>query len=354
MASRLQLEIRLSAIARNMEVIRRRAGQCQILAVIKADAYGLGALKMGAFLKTQGVSSFGVATLDEALELRPLGMPIQILGALLPEETAAAIEAGIRCPVDSFATAERISKEAVRQGKTADCDVAVDTGMGRLGILADGRAAEEIRRIAALPNLALNGLFSHFSSAWEPDGKYSQLQLERFLKIYNELGMSFSRVHHAASEGILLVDRAMEPPFTQVRAGLGMYTNALTLKARIGAVRHMPAGSFLSYSRTCKLEKDTVVGVVCAGYADGIPQILSNKGEMTVHGKRCAILGRVCMDYTLLDLSGVPEVQTGDVVECFGTGENSVTPEQWGVWKETHLHDILCAISPRVERVYLP
>ncbi len=354
MASRLQLEISLQGIARNMAEIRRRAGNCKILAVIKADAYGLGALKMGEFLKTQGVSSFGTATLDEALQLLPLGMPIQILGALLPEETAPAVAAGLRCPVDSFATAERISKEAVRQGKIADCDIAVDTGMGRLGILADEHAADEIRRIAALPNLALNGLFSHFSSAWEPDGKYSALQLERFLKLYRELDMKFQRVHHAASEGIMLVDRAMEEPFSQVRAGLGMYAKALTLKARIGAVRQMPAGSFLSYSRTCQLKKDTTVGVVCAGYADGIPQILSNKGEMVVGGKRCAILGRVCMDYTLLDLSGVPGVQVGDVVECFGTGENSVTPEQWGVWKETHLHDILCAISPRVDRVYLP
>lgn len=354
MASRLQLEIDLQAIARNMAHIRRRAGNCRILAVIKADAYGLGALKMGAFLKTQGVSSFGTATVDEALALQPLQMPVQILGALLPEETAPAVAAGLRCPVDSFATAERISKEAVKQGKIADCDIAVDTGMGRLGILADDRAAEEIRRIATLPNLALNGLFSHFSSAWEPDGQYSALQLERFLQLYRSLGMTFQRVHHAASEGILLVDRAMQEPFSQVRAGLGMYTNALTLKARIGAVRQMPAGSFLSYSRTCQLKKDTVVGVVCAGYADGIPQILSNKGEMLVGGKRCPILGRVCMDYTLLDLTGVDHVQTGDEVECFGTGENSVTPEQWGVWKETHLHDILCAISPRVERVYLP
>ncbi|MBO5690064.1 MAG: alanine racemase [Lentisphaeria bacterium] len=354
MASRLRLEISQSAIARNMDVIRHRAGQCRILAVIKANAYGLGALKMGAYLKTQGVSCFGAATLDEALELLPLGMPVQILGALLPEETAPAVKAGLRCPVDSFATAERISREAVRQGKTADCDIAVDTGMGRLGILADGSAAEEIRRIAALPNLALNGLFSHFSSAGEADGAYSKLQLERFLKLYKELNMPFTRVHHAASEGILMVDRAMEPPFTQVRAGLGMYANALTLKARIGAVRHMPAGSFLSYSRTCKLAKDTVVGVVCAGYADGIPQILSNKGEMIVKGKRCAILGRVCMDYTLLDLSGVPDVQTGDEVVCFAPGENAVTPEQWGVWKGTHLHDILCAISPRVERAWLP
>ena len=354
MASRLQLEIDLQQIARNMAEIRRRAGNCRILAVIKADAYGLGALKMGAFLKTQGVDSFGTATLDEALALLPLNMPIQILGALLPEETAPAVEANLRCPIDSFATAERISKEAVRQGKIADCDIAIDTGMGRLGILADDHAADEIRRIAALPNLALNGLFSHFSSAGEPDGQYSKLQLERFLQVYRELGLKFQRVHHAASEGIMRVDRAMEEPFSQVRAGLGMYAGALTLKARIGAVRHMPSGSFLSYSRTCRLKKDTTVGVVCAGYADGIPQILSNRGQMVVGGKRCAILGRVCMDYTLLDLSGIPGVQTGDIVECFGAGENSVTPEEWGVWKETHLHDILCAISPRVDRIYLP
>lgn len=353
MASRLQLTIDLSRIARNMAEIRRHAGDCRILAVIKADAYGLGALPMGAFLKTQGVSSFGVATLDEALELLPLGIPIQILGALLPEETAPAVAAGIRCPVDSFATAERISREAVRQGKIADCDIAVDTGMGRLGILADSDAAGEIRRIAGLPNLALNGLFSHFSSAGEPDGKYTALQLERFLALHQALAMPFTRVHHAASEGILLVDRAVQPPFTQVRAGLGMYTRALTLKARLGAVRMMPAGSFLSYSRTCQLTQDTPVGVVCAGYADGIPQILSNKGEMLVKGKRCGILGRVCMDYTLIDLTDVPDAATGDEVECFGTGEHSVTPEQWGVWKETHLHDILCAISPRVERIYI-
>lgn len=354
MASRLQLSVDTDAVARNMEHIRRRAGNCAILAVIKANAYGLGALQMGGFLKKQGASAFGAATLDEALALVPLGLPVQILGALLPEEIAPAVAAGLRCPVDSPETAERLSKEAVRQGKTVDCEIAVDTGMGRLGLIAGDDAAAAIRRIAGLPNLELNGLYAHFSSAGEPHGEYTALQLKRFLDLFRKLDMPFKRVHHAATEGIELVDEAVRPPFTQVRAGLGMYRDALTLSARLGAVRRLKKGSFLGYSRTYRLERDSTIGVVCAGYADGIPLALSNRGEMLVRGRRCPVRGRVSMDYTLIDLSDVPDAAYGDPVECFGHGPGSVRPEDWGVIKGTHLHDILCAISPRTARVFLP
>ena len=352
MASRLQLTVDLGKIAENMAFIRRRAGACRILAVIKADAYGLGALRMGEFLKNQGASAFGAATIDEALELLPLGLPVQILGALLPEEIAPAVAAGLRCPVDGYATAERLSREAARQGKNVDCELAVDTGMGRLGMVAGDDAVREIRRIAELPNLELNGLYAHFSSAGEPGGEYTAWQIGRFLELYRKLGMRFKRVHHAASEGIELVDAATQPPFTQVRAGLGMYRDALTLTARLGAVRRLKAGSFLGYSRTCRLDHDAVIGVVCAGYADGIPLALTNRGEMLVRGRRCPVRGRVAMDYTLIEVTDVPDAAYGDPVECFGTGPDSVRPEDWGKLKSTHLHDILCAISPRVERVH--
>jgi len=354
MASRLQLAVDTGVIARNMAHIRRRAGNCAVLAVIKADAYGLGALRMGEFLKTQGVTAFGAATIDEALALVPLGLPVQILGALLPEEIAPAVAAGLRCPVDSYATAERLSREAVKQQKTVDCEIAVDTGMGRLGLVAGDDAIAEIRRIAGLPNLELNGIYAHFSSAGEPEGEYTALQLKRFLELFRKLDMPFKRVHHAATEGIELVDAAAQPPFTQVRAGLGMYRDALTLTARLGAVRRLKKGSFLGYSRTCQLERDATIGVVCAGYADGIPLALSNRGEMLVRGHRCPVRGRVSMDYTLIDLSAVPDAAYGDPVECFGHGPESVRSEDWGVLKDTHLHDILCAVSPRVERIFRP
>ncbi len=352
MSSRLQLEIHLKKIALNMAEIRRHAGNCAILAVIKADAYGLGALRMGSFLRDHGASAFGAATIDEALELKKQGLPVQILGALLPDEIAPAVAAGLRCPVDTFETASRLNNEAGKQGKTVDCELAIDTGMGRLGMVAE-EALPEIRRIAALPNLALNGIYAHFSSAEEPGGAYSAFQLERFLKLYKVLGMDFQRVHHAASGGIMLVPEAVRPPFNQVRAGLVMYRNALTLKGKLGAVRRLKAGSFLGYGRTYQLKHDAVIGVLCAGYADGVPLAVSNRGEMLVRGRRCPVVGRVCMDYTLLDVTAVPDVSYADTVELFGFGENSVTPEEWGVMKSTHLHDILCSITPRTERVYV-
>lgn len=367
--SRVNLEVNLNTLAENFMEIRRRVAPCRLMAVLKANAYGLGVLPVAEVVKSAGAYAFGVAEINEALELAPLGLPVQILGNLLPDEIAPAVEYGIVCPLNDLEMARMISAEAVRQNRRVRCAVTVDSGMGRLGMPAEN-AAEQILAMRTLPNLDIQGIYSHFSSAFWRYDDYSLGQLAAFKVLLSQLareGMTFSDIHMAASDALNNFPESTHAPFTVARCGINMYgyydnevrqsmrlSPVVELKTRLAAVRILAAGSCIGYGRMHRLARPTRVGTIAAGYADGLPLALSNRGYVLVNGELCPVLGRISMDYTTISLENAPEAKPGDEVVCIGRQKDRFIPfEEWAQLKGTHVYDLLCSIGMRVHRRYL-
>ena len=371
MKHRVRVEIDLKALARNYRRIVARVKPARVLCVLKANAYGLG---VGAFAKTlrdAGCTMFGVAEPFEALELkkclRGAEADVQILSSVLPDEISAMVKAGIILPVIDFATAKLISDAAVRAGKTARVHFKIDTGMGRLGILADD-AADVMERVRALPGLDCEGVFTHCPMAYDPKDPFTKHQIARFRSLVAEAavrGISFRKVHMAASDAINNFPETAKAPFTMVRTGINLHGSfdpngrkalnvepVLSLRTRVAQVRELPAGTTLGYGRTWCLAQPTKVATISAGYADGLPLALTNRGHVFIGGRRCKIIGRISMDYTTVDVSDVSGVKAGDEVVCFGScGRDSITPDDWAMLKGTHAYDIICSLGSRVQRV---
>ncbi|MBQ9775109.1 MAG: alanine racemase [Lentisphaeria bacterium] len=359
MASRVTIEVDTDGLAHNVRTIRDRVAPCGLTAVLKANAYGMGVPRIAPVVRDNGAVMFGAATVGEAVELRSYGLPVQVLGNLLPDEAAPAVEHGIICPLNDLEAARRVSAEAVRQQKIAECAVAVDSGMGRLGLVA-AHAAEEILAIGKLPNLAVKGIYSHFSSAGDPEDDYSLKQLASFKEVLKQLaaaGVNFEKIHIAASDGLNNFPACLQPPFTHARCGINLYgyyapamplKEVVTVRTRIAAVRKLSAGSFVGYCRTHRLKEDTLVGTVAIGYADGVPLALSNRGRVLIDGKSCPILGRVSMDYITVSLNSVPEARCGDEVVCIGSQKGQmISAKEWADLAGTHVYDILCGLRSR-------
>ena len=371
MKRRVTVEIDLDALARNYRRIAARAGAAKVLCVLKANAYGLG---VGAFAHTLakvGCTMFGVAEPFEALELkkclRGRNADVQILSSVLPDEIPAMVRAGVILPVIDLATARLISAAAVRAKTVARVHFKIDSGMGRLGILADD-ALDVIEKVVSLPALDCEGIFSHCPMAYEPKDPFTKRQIARFRRLVADAarrGFVFGKVHLAASDAINNFPEAARPPFNVVRTGINLHGSfdpngrralkvepVLTLKTRVAQVRELPAGTTLGYGRTWCLNAPTRVATISAGYADGLPLALTNRGYVFIGGKRCPIIGRISMDYTTVDVSEVPGVKAGDEVICFGRcGRDAITPDDWAAIKGTHAYDIICSLGSRVERV---
>ncbi len=362
--ARVRYRIDLRQLQENFAVLRRHAGECRLMPVLKYDAYGLGALKIGETLKSAGAVRFAGATLDEALELQKLGLPVQILGLLLADEIAETVNAGIIAPVANLSVAKQLSREACRQQKSVRIAVKLDTGMGRAGFMYD-KAADMIAEIVKLPGLEPDSLFSHFSTAHQPDIFFAELQMDRFCMVHETLrqaGINFPNCHHAAGDAVLKLPRSVRKPFNMARPGGNMYGDDFSgicrqiveLQTVVGDIREIPAGGSINYFRTFIADKPLKAAVLPAGYADGIPLALSNRGKVLISGRECPILGRVTMDYTVVDISGVPGVQIGDPVILLGrSGDREITVNSWGNLKNTHGHDIWCAIGKRAVREYI-
>lgn len=366
--SRVKLEVDLGKLSENFLEIRRRVAPARVAAVLKANAYGLGVLPVAETVRAAGAAMFGVAEINEAIELVPLGLPVQILGNLLPDEIAPAVEYGLICPLNDLEMARRISAEAVRQNRVVRGAVTVDSGMGRLGLQV-AEAAPEILAMRGLPNLELHAIYSHFSTAYLRYDDYSLQQLARFKTLLAELadaGLTFPEVHMAASDALNNFPESTRPPFTLARCGINMYgyydnsvqqsmqlAPVVELKTRLAAVRTLRAGASIGYGRMHRLLRDTRVGTIAAGYADGLPLALSNRGYVLVRGRLCPVLGRISMDYTTISLDDVPEAVPGDEVVCFGRqGDRFLPLEEWAQLKGTHAYELLCSIGTRVRRVY--
>ena len=373
MKRRVEVEIDLKALVRNYRKIAAHVKPMKVLCVLKANAYGLGVAAYAQALYAAGCRQFGVAEPFEALELiKVLGrtkrtFEVQMLSSVLPDEIPEMVKAGVILPVTDLAEAKLVSEAAVRAKRTVKVHFKIDSGMGRLGILAQD-AIEVMRGVKSLPSVDCEGIFSHCPMAYEPHDPFTKGQIRRFVdlvKAAEKEGLVFKKVHMAASDAINNFPATAKAPFTQVRTGINLHGSfdpygrkalkvepVLTLKTRVAQVRELPAGTTLGYGRTWCLNAPTKVATISAGYADGLPLALTNRGFVFIGGKRCKIIGRISMDYTTVDVSDVPDVKAGDEVICFGKcGKDSITPDDWAALKGTHAYDIICSLGTRVQRV---
>ena len=373
MKRRVWVEIDLDALRRNYGKIASRVKPAKVLCVLKANAYGLGVADYAGALASTDCAGFGVAEPFEALELqgvlKRLGVTkdVQVLSSILPDEIDDMVKAGVTLPAIDLATAKLVSSAAVRRRKTAKVHLKLDTGMGRLGVpVAD--APEVARQIAALPGLDLEGVFSHFPMAYDPEDPFTNRQVAAFRDFLGRAaadGIAFRKVHIAASDAINNFPQCAKPPFNMVRTGINLHGSfdpngrkalkvepVLTLKTRVAQVRDLPAGTTLGYGRTWCLREPTRIATISAGYADGLPLALTNRGHVLIGGAVCPVVGRISMDYATVDVSGAPGVKAGDEVVCLGrSGRRSVTPDDWARLKGTHAYDIICSLGTRVRRV---
>lgn len=373
MKRRVSVEVDLAALKRNYAKISARVKPARVLSVLKANAYGLGVVEYAKALYDAGCRQFGVAEPHEALELRKIlkstrnDAEVQILSSILPDEILPMVKLGVILPVTDFASAKLISKAAQKLDKIAKVHIKIDTGMGRLGIPVID-AFNTILEIVRLPNLDCEGIFSHCAMAYDPKDPATLRQINLFKALIAELkreGVIFRKIHIAASDAINNFPEAIKKPFNVVRTGINLHGSfdpngrkalklepVLTLKTRVAQVRELPAGTTLGYGRTWCLNEPTKIATISAGYADGFPLAISNRGFVFIGGKRCKILGRISMDYTTVDVTDVPKVKSGDEVICFGKcGDDSITPDDWAEIKGTHAYDIICSLGSRVERV---
>ena len=365
---RIRADIDLDAIARNIKAVQKglRKG-VKTCAVIKADGYGHGAIPISERIKDL-VDFFAVATIDEALELRKNGIfhPILILGFTHPSFNEDAIRNDIRLTVFDYDTAKKISHDAAALKKTARIHIKVDTGMSRIGFPANEESIQTIKKIQALPNLEIEGLFTHLFAADERSKASAMKQIMKFGEFFNDLekaGVSIPIKHCSNSAAAINLNLAN---FDMVRLGVviyGMYPSryvhqiplrpALSLKSYVSMVKTLKAGASVSYGATWTAEQDTVVATVPVGYADGYMRILSNRGYVLINGKKAPIIGRVCMDQFMVDVTKIKKVKQFDEVVLIGKQKDKeITAEEIAELAETINYEITCSLSPRVPRLY--
>lgn len=370
--SRVCAEISLDAIDHNIEVMKNRLAEgTSICAVIKADAYGHGALQIAGRLGSNpAVWGFACATSDEAASLRRNGItkPVILLGYTFEECYEDILTYDLRPCLFDTDSARRLSLAAQAAGKTVRVHLAVDTGMGRIGFFPDEAAAREAEEISRLPGLEIEGLFTHFARADEPSGEPAEIQFrkyELFRKMLQERGIR-PAVCHVSNSAALMRFRQMNMDL--VRAGITLYglmpsgevasemgdlMPVMTIRSHVSYVKTLPAGSPVSYGGTYVTGRETRIATIPVGYADGYPRGLSNKGYVLIHGQKAPVTGRVCMDQFMVDVSGIPDVKTGDEVVLLGTQERErITAEELGDLSGRFNYELVCCISRRVPRNY--
>ena len=369
--SRVTLEVSLGAVAGNFRAVQARVAPLGVIAVLKADAYGLGMSRIAERLGREGAAGIATAELREALAAQEATggkVPVGILGSLMPDEIGPAVRAGIRIPLSDLDEARAVSAAARKCGRMARCHVALDTGMSRVGVALED-AEETVPRFAALPGIELEGLYSHFPTANVPGDGATLAQVRAVKALVRRLaakGVRFAALHVANSDGVNNVPAACRAPFTHVRTGINLHGSfdplgaralalkpVFTLRARLAQVRLVRAGRTIGYGRTWTAPRDVLVGTVAAGYADGLPLALSNRGSILVHGQLCPVVGRICMDFTTVLLDQVPDARPGDEAVCLGRqGGREIGIDEWATLKGTHAYEVLCAIGSRVRRTY--
>lgn len=371
--SRVKAVISLDAVEQNFREMRKNiAEDTKMIAVVKADAYGHGAVPIAHLIEGYDyIWGFAAATAEEAVHLRENGVtkPILILGIVFEEYYPELVRDDIRMAVCEYEEAEKLSKEAVLQNKTVHIHIALDTGMTRIGYADIPESVEEIKKIAGLPNLEIEGMFTHFSRADEYDRSPAMVQLERYQKfsdLVEAAGVEIPLHHCSNSAGII---RVPEANLSIVRAGITIYgiypsseverdivklTPVMELKSHVTYVKDVPEGAAISYGGTYVADKKRRVATIPVGYADGYPRQLSNKGWVLIHGKKAPILGRVCMDQFMVDVTEIGDVKKGDEVTLLGRdGDEFISIEEIGDLCGRFSYEFACDISPRVPRIYV-
>lgn len=362
-------EIHLERLAENYRLLREKAPKSKFAGLVKADAYGHGAVPVAKKLEALGADYLLVACLDEAIELREAGVtaPLLILGYTPVEYTGELLRWDIAQVVYDVSLAKRQSDAALAAGGRLKAFLKCDTGMSRLGILCDENnmdaAAAQLMELYHLPGLAPVGLMQHFSDA-DTCREYSELQIRRFNTILGRLeGMGCTFAIRSCCAGAATLNYP-EVHYDMVRPGILLYGYSpdhacdgllpvkpvMEVKSRIASVKVLPAGTCISYGRTYTLERDSRVAVVQMGYADGLFRLLSSRQEFLLHGKRVKQIGRVCMDMCMIDVTEAPQAQPGDEVTIFGA-ELPLTEKADTVGTITY--EMLCGITPRVPRIYI-
>ncbi|HWR60422.1 MAG TPA: alanine racemase [Clostridia bacterium] len=365
-------EVDLDALAHNMREVKRLAAKnALVTAVIKADGYGHGAKKIAQTLLDNGADRFAIAVLDEGIELRRAGfkVPMLILGFTDGERAEEIVANELEQAVYSWDLAEALSKEAVRQGKTVKVHIKVDTGMGRIGLKPNSDSVQLVKKISQLPNLTIEGIFTHFAVADAVDKAYTEGQYEKFNWICNELEKENVKINvrHCGNSATIidLPDMHMD----MVRAGIVLYglkpsdevmldklelKQVMSLKVRITHVKEIEAGQSVSYGRKFIAGRKTVVASLPIGYADGYTRMLSGKAEALVKGRRVPVVGRICMDQCMIDVTGIEDVKVGDEVVLFGKQEGGfIHIDELADKLGTINYEIVCMIGKRVPRVYI-
>ena len=340
----------------------------EMMPIVKADAYGHGLIPVVKTLMGCGVKRFGVALLQEALEIKAVfpELTVMVIGATELDQMDTLIKAEIIPTIFQLSQAQALSEAAVKQNRTVSLHIKFDTGMNRIGFREIDFA--EIMEIPTLPNLFIEGIFTHFATSDVRDLSFAREQLKRFQAFYEKLktaGLTIPIRHVANSAAII---QFPESHFELVRPGISLYgltpssqiggnvglEPVMSWKAKVSHVKSIKTGETVSYGRTFQAAYPTRVATIPVGYADGLRRALSNHGEMLVQGTRAVMIGRVCMDQTMLEVTKIPGVQVGDIVTILGKdGYEQITATEMAEWIDTISYEVVCGISKRVPRVYL-
>ena len=372
-------EIDLDAIARNARELKQHVGeQTELMAVVKANGYGHGAVPVAEKALDNGASRLAVHRMQEGVELRQAGItaPVLIMGYTLPAQAETIVRWNLTPTVNTLEQAQALSNSASHQGKVLPVHVKVDTGMGRFGLLP-GEVVDFVQAMSQLPGLFIEGIYTHFALADAADKAYTLQQFEIYLEVVKKLeeaGFTIP-IKHAANCAATL--DLPETHLDMVRCGIALYglrpsseveptiplRPAMTLKSRLARVRTLPPGSSISYGCTYTTSEPTRVALVPFGYGDGYHRLISNRGQVLIRGQRAPIVGRVCMDQFVVKVSHIPDVQQDDEVVLLGRqGDpvlgiqdkcDEISAEEVATWAETINYEVTASILPRVTRVYL-
>lgn len=369
---RVRADIDLDAFLHNLDEIHRCVNPgTKVVAVIKTDGYGHGAVPLAKLMESrEEIWGYAAATAEEAGVLRENGMkkPILILGYTFPEQYKQLVEEDIRPAVFSYETARQLSDTAVSLGKTLRIHIKLDTGMSRIGFQVTPESADEIAQIAALPNIVIEGIFTHFSKADETDKTFTQKQTASYLQMVDwlkERGITIPLHHVSNSAGIVdLPQYNMD----MVRAGVILYglwpsdevhkekidlRPILSLKSHVVHVKELEADRLISYGGTYRTTRRQKIATIPVGYGDGYPRQLSNKGYVLIHGQKAPICGRVCMDQFMVDVTEIPDVKPLDEVTLIGRDQDEcITMEELGELSGRFNYEFACDLGRRIPRIY--
>ena len=371
--SRIKALISLDAVEYNFQQMKKNIKEgTKIIAVIKADAYGHGAVPIAKMIQEHDyIWGFATATAQEALQLKKAGItkPVLVIGLVFEEYYEILAENEIRMAVCDLETARKFAEAGKKAGKTVHIHIAVDTGMTRIGYADNEESAREVLLVSKLENLEIEGLFTHFARADEYDRTPAMVQLKRYLhfgELLEKVGVSIPVHHCSNSAGII---RVPEANLNAVRAGItiyGIYPSeeverdivdlkpVMELKSHISYVKEVQPGTEVSYGGTYVTDRMTKMATVPVGYADGYPRALSGKGWVLVHGKKAPICGRVCMDQFMVDVTDIGDVKMGDEVTLLGKdGEETITADTLGDLSGRFSYELICDINKRVPRIYI-